>query len=154
MAGNLDGFDATTVDPDVGFEPVPKGAYLSILTDSKFESTKAGDGEFLWLKWEIVEGEYKGRAVIDRLNLKNKNGTTVKIAQAALSAICHAVGILKPKDSEELHNKTVMVSVALEPYKDGFSNSVKGYKAANGAASSAEIPKGDGEANSTPPWKR
>jgi len=157
MAGNLDGFDANKVDPNVGFDPIPSGEYTCIMTDSEFKDTKSGNGEYLQCTWEVIEGEYKKRLLFDRLNLKNPNETAVKIAMGTLSAICHAVDVMKPKDSSELHGKPCVVKVAVEERSDkpgSFSNVVKGYKAVggNGSAPTAKEEKG-GDA-SVPPWKR
>jgi hypothetical protein len=151
---DLSGFDATKVDPNVGFEPVPAGDYMVIATESEMKQVKDNpDAEYLQFTLEIIEGDHKKRLLFDRLNLKNPSDTAVKIAQGTLSAICHAVGVMKPKDSSELHNKPMIAKVALEPYKDGFSNDVKGYSAVSG--SGAKIETANTTADSTvPPWKR
>jgi len=154
---NLDGFDASQVDPDVGFEPLPKNDYEAILTESMYKDTKSGNGRYLQLTWEIITGEYKKRIIFDRLNLDNPNKTAVKIAQARLSAICHAVGILRPKDSAELHNKPVIVSVGLEERDDRpgeYSNNVTGYKGVGDAPKATTEATAIPEDKALPPWKR
>jgi hypothetical protein len=154
-SGNLAGFDATTVDPDVGFDPIPANDYLAMITDSEFKDTKAGDGQYLQCTLEVLEGEFKKRLLFDRLNLNNSNETAVKIAQSTLSAICHAVGIMKPKDSSELHGKPMMIKVGLEERNDkpgSFSNRIKRYAAVDGSSAKASS---TGSADSAkPPWKR
>lgn len=158
MSGNLDGFDATTVDPEVGFDPVPAATYLIMATDSEFKNTKAGDGEYLQFTFEIMEGEYKKRLLFERLNLKNSNETAVKIAMSTLSAICHAVGIMKPKDSSELHGKPIMAAVELEERNDkpgSYSNRIKKYEAVgSGSASAKKTKSGTDKDNKAPPWKK
>ena len=91
---NLSGFDANRVEPSSDFDPLPAGKYLALITDSEMKPTKAGTGSYLQLTFEIIDGPHKGRKVWARLNLINSNDTTVKIAQAELSAICRAVGVL------------------------------------------------------------
>jgi hypothetical protein len=159
MSGNLDGFDATTVDPNMGFEPVPKNDYLSMMTDSEFKPTKANDGsEYLQCTWEILEGEYKKRLIFGRLNVRNKSDAAVKIAEGELSAICHAVGVLKPKDSSEFHGKPAILSVDIEERNDkpgSFSNVIKDYSAVGSAQAQ---PTGSKTETTTdpakPPWKK
>lgn len=163
-SGNLDGFDASQVDPKADFEPLPKGDYVVMAVNSGFEPTKDKQGEFLKFELEVVDGPYRGRRLFDRLNLKNKNEKAVKIAQATLSSICRAVGVLRPRDSSELHNKPMIAKVDIEPRDDqpgSFSNKVKNYEAANGAAASAPAGGPPPAANtqqpqqqSLPPWKR
>ena len=45
--------------------------------------TKTGNGQYLQLAFEIIEGEYKNRKVWARLNLENANADAVRIARAA-----------------------------------------------------------------------
>jgi hypothetical protein len=152
---NLDGFDATTVDPNVGFDPLPAGDYTVMMIDSEFKATKKEDGEYLQCTWEVIDGEHKKRLVFDRLNLKNANETAVKIAMSTLSAICHAVGVMKPKDSAELHGKPVIATVSLEERNDkpgSYSNRIYRYSAV-GAAKIAPAASKTTEA-AVPPWKR
>lgn len=94
---DLQGFDAQTVEPNDSFDPVPNGDYLCIITTSEMKPTKAGDGAYLELELQVIEGPYQGRKLWDRLNLNNANETTVKIAKGTLSAICRAVGVLHPR---------------------------------------------------------
>lgn len=160
MSVNLDGFDAEKVEPNVGFDPVPAGEYIAVAVQSEFKPTKAGDGEYLMFTHEIIEGQYRGRRVFDRLNLKNKNDTAVKIAQGTLSALCRAVGVMRPRDSAELHNKPFKMRVIVEENKEKkgeFGNSIKAYSAANGAAAppSGASAGASASAAATPkPWER
>jgi len=81
---DLRGFDAQTVEPNDSFDPVPNGDYLCIITTSEMKPTKAGDGAYLELELQVIEGPYQGRKLWDRLNLNNANETTVKIAKGTL----------------------------------------------------------------------
>ncbi len=87
---NLNGFDATTVEPTTDYDPIPAGKYLAVITDSEMKSTKSGNGEYLELTFQIIEGEFKNRNQWARLNLDNPNPKAVQIAQGELSAICRA----------------------------------------------------------------
>jgi hypothetical protein len=83
-------FNANEVEPSVGFEPIPNGKYQAVIAESGFKSTKSGNGRYLELEFEVIEGEHKGRKLWARLNLENPNSTAVEIARAELSAICSA----------------------------------------------------------------
>ena len=130
---NLGHFDASTVAPAQAYSPLPAGKYLAMITESEMKATKAGTGEYLQLTIEVQDGEFKGRKVFDRLNLKNANVTAVEIAQRQLSALCHATGVMQLQDSEQLHFKPVIVKVSVQ-HDAGQepSNVVKGYEAPTG----------------------
>lgn len=131
-------FDSNTVAPSTGFEPIPANWYRASIVASEIKPTRNGDGKYLALQWAILDGPYKERRVFSNLNIENKNAQTVQIAQADLSAICRATGVLTLKASEQLHDKPAMIRVVLKPGQDGEPrNEIKGYKAVDGAAVSA-----------------
>jgi len=153
---NLNGFNANEVDPSVGFDPVPAGQYLAIITESEMKPTKAGTGQYLQLTFQIIEGEYKGRLLWARLNLDNPSAMAVKIARAELSAICRAVNVMAPKDSVEMHNIPLVIKVGCKKRDDvpgdEITNEIKGYESrASASVGQAPDPAVPG---STPPWKR
>ncbi len=150
---NLNGFNATEVEPTSSFEPLPAGKYLAAITESEMKPTKNGGGSYLQLTFTILDGEYKNRVVWARLNLNNPNATAVKIARSQLSAICRAVGVLQPRDSVELHLIPLVISVAVKKRADTgeLTNEVKGFEPK--AAATGTPPQAP--TNSTPPpWRR
>lgn len=156
---DLRGFDAQTVEPNDSFDPVPNGDYLCIITTSEMKPTKAGDGAYLELELQVIEGPYQGRKLWDRLNLNNANETTVKIAKGTLSAICRAVGVLQPTDSCELHDLPLVAKVACRKRDDTeeLTNVIKSYKKRDAVAAtpaSSPAPAKAAATSSTPPWKR
>lgn len=133
---SLAGFNANTVTPATSYEAIPAGSYTAIISESEMKQTKAGTGSYLQLTLQIIDGEHSGRKLWDRLNLENQNVTAVEIAQRTLSAICHAVGVLEPQDSVELHDTPLTIKVGTEQDKmDGsMRNVIKGYSSASGTA--------------------
>ena len=120
-------FDATTIEPNKPFEPVPAGQFPAQIVNSEMRLTKDGRGQYLWVEIDILDGPYAGRKLFDRLNLINANSTTVEIAQRTLSAICHAVGKMQVDDSEQLHLIPLLVDVKVQPPKNGYDaqNSIR-----------------------------
>jgi len=150
---DLNGFNAHEVDPIASFEAIPAGKYLAAITDSEMKATKSGSGNYLQLTFTILEGDYKNRLVWARLNLNNPNDTTVRIARSELSAVCRAVGVMQPKDSVELHNIPLVITVKVKKRQDTgeLTNEVKGYEPKSAAAGKPQ----QAPANSTtPPWRR
>lgn len=130
------GFNAANFEPATkSYDLLPDGWYQAMIIDSEVKPTKAGTGHYLQMTIEVTDGEHAGRYVWDRLNLDNPNETAVAIAQETLAQICHAVGVLDPKETEELHHKPMEVRVGIQPAKGQYneSNIVKGYRAAQDA---------------------
>jgi len=130
-------FNANEVEPAGSFEPLPAGEYLVIIINSDMMDTKAGDGQYLSLEMQVIDGEYKNRKLFDRLNLKNKNQKTVDIAEKVLSSICRSVGVMVPRDSAELHDKPLKIKVSVMPSNrfegdDGKQNVIRAYMPKDG----------------------
>ena len=149
---NLNGFNASEVELTGNFEPIPAGKYQAAITESEMKPTKNGGGSYLQFTFTITDGEYKNRVLWARLNLNNPNATAVKIAMSELSAICHAVGVMQPRDSVELHNLPLVIVVKLRKREDTgeLTNEIKGYERKVSAGQAQTAPTTD----NTPPWRR
>jgi Protein of unknown function (DUF669) len=169
MMGNLD-FNANNYEPSAPMEVVPSGNYPVRISATEIKQTKSGTGKYLQLTLDIVDGQYRNRKLFDRLNLWNPNSQAVDIANKTLSAICHATGIMQPRNHEELRGKTLMAKVTVDHNPQyGDKNEVKGYSAMEGdvpqqvsqqnAYASASQPNSNGAppadaAPKTAPWGR
>jgi hypothetical protein len=148
LMADLSGFDAGTVEPAVGFAPLPPDDYLAAIVASETKPTKAGTGSYLELVFEILEGAFNGRKLWARLNLDNPNQQAVDIARAELSAICRATGAMTPGDSSELHDKPLSIQVEQRARSDNgeLTNEIRKYSSADGvtvpAAANDEAPWG------------
>ena len=153
-------FNANEIEPSSYFDAIPAGKYLAVITRSDKIETKDQKGQFLFLEFEIVEGDYKNRKLWSRLNINNKNPETVRIANADLAAICRAVNVMQPRDSSELHNLPLTIIVKCRKNQDDeIVNEIKGYapKASlSGAVATAPATTApvNASGNSQPPWAR
>lgn len=157
-------FDSNEIESQDSFEPVPAGWYTVVATSSEMKPTKAGNGEYLAIEFDVTSGPYKGRKLWDRLNLNNSNQVAVDIARRALAAICRAVGVLQVTDSSQLHGLPLQAKVAY--VEDSFGNygpknEIKAYKALVGATQAiapdpgkVAAPVNAPAAGNTPPWLR
>ena len=150
-------FNAEGVDTTSQFDALPAGDYVAMVTDSASKATKDGTGSYLELTMQIQEGQFHGRKIFDRLNLKNKNPKAVEIAQKQLAMLCHATGIMQVNDSEQLHYKPIVVKLGVKEntYNGSTSlqNEVKGYKAkaANAAQAGFSAPRAQAPATAVAP---
>lgn len=125
-------FNAQTVAPNTAPEAVPTGIYTVAIVKSEEVPVNGKPGcSFYALTMQILDGEHKGKNVIERLNCKNDNQQAVDIAYGTLSAICHVTGVLQiGQSSQELHGKPFKVNVVKVPRRDDptkESNEIRGY---------------------------
>lgn len=127
-------FDANNVSPDESFEAIPAAWYNFMITESENKATKNGDGSYLQLTLKVMDGQYAGRLVFDRLNLQNPNPVATEIGYKRLSAYCHATGILQVQDSSQLHGIPFKGRVVIKIDSTGAydpSNEIKAVKNIN-----------------------
>ena len=146
----LSGFNAAEVEPATGTAPLPAGDYPAIIVESEMKDTSAGTGRYLSLTFQVLDGQYKNRKLFSNLNLENPSAEAVKIARSELSAICRAVNVLAPKDSVELHNLPLVLSLGLQKRKDtgDMTNRIKAYKPRGAASTPGSAP------GAPAPWQK
>jgi len=108
------------------FDALPDGQYPAMVTASELKDTKAGNGKFLALTFEVIDGDFKGRKLWANLNIVNPSAVAEKIGRAELASLCKAVGVANPKESEELHDVPVIITVRKDK-RDATRNEIKGY---------------------------
>ena len=135
-------FDASQIEPSTAYEVLPPGKYLAQIVNSEMRPTRDGMGQYLYLEIDILEGQYAGRKLFDRLNLSNPNPSAVEIAQRTLSSICRAVGRLQVNNSEQLHLVPFIADVKVRPPRGeyGESNSIRYLPRSQGPTSPAPAP--------------
>ena len=157
-------FDSTKVERiETSFEPIPDGKYKAMIVSSERRTPKVPTSEnegnaYLSLKWEIVDGPYKGSCIFDNLNLwrngkSEKDPKTLNMAQSKLAEICDAVKVARLKRTEELHNKIICIKVSVRPPNGEYkaSNDIKKYEPINGG-SKLPITDPETKAGSSLPW--
>jgi len=137
---SLDGFDARTVEASkpMVFEPLPDGTYTATITDSVKRKNSKGTGDLLELSFKVQVGEHSGKTLKAYLNLWNPNEQAKEIAWREMSAICHAVGVMQPNDSTDLHGLPLDIIVKVRQSKrvnpttgqeeTKYFNDIKGYQ--------------------------
>ena len=151
-------FDANSYTPVGGAAvtraPLPKGEYPAIIIDTDIKTTKAGDGQYIELAMQVIDGEHSGRRIWDRLNVSNPNKQAEDIAKAALQSLCLAVGVSTLTDTGELHDKPFILQLDIDR-KDPTRNRVMAYlppltAGAAAMAASRQTPA----APSKKPWEK
>lgn len=113
--GNL-GINIDEVTPvQNNYEPLPRGEYEVWATAAELKHTKAGTGQYIKLRFDVLEGQYTGRALFLNLNIKNPSEKAQEIGLGQLSALCKAMGMAGiVDDTSELLNKRVIAHVKID----------------------------------------
>jgi hypothetical protein len=57
---NLSQFDMSQVEPASSFDSIPAGKYVATIIESQIKPTRAQNGEYLELTFELLDGQHKG----------------------------------------------------------------------------------------------
>lgn len=121
------------------FEPLPAGWYEAKIIASEVKETSTG-GEMVVNTYRIEGGQYGGRQVFGRMNVRNNSEKAEKIGRQQLNGLLTAIGI-KPEefeDTDDLVGKDVQIKLKIREASGGYdaSNDVSAFKALAGAGSS------------------
>ena len=144
-----------------GFDPLPAGWYSVKVTGAELKNTKAGTGQYIAVRYDVLGPTHQGRVVFGNLNIKNPNPKAEEIGRQQLGDLMRAIGLAKVTDTDQLIGGTLQIKLDIrrdETYGD--SNDVKGYKAGAGAASAppafakAAAPAPQESSAAAPPWAK
>ena len=145
--------DFSQIDDVQDFSPIPPGKYLCKLVDVE-ESKTQNDDEMWNVRFEVIEGEQKGRAVFDRLVFSQAAIKRVKLICSRLGLDVSGPLNLTP---ETVKGRTCFLTVQIEEYLDEEENPKKrnvvpfaGYEKADKAAASAAAPAQAGQSEEDP----
>jgi hypothetical protein len=141
------------------FEPLPAGWYTCTISQAELKDTKAGNGQYIKLRYDITGPSHQGRVVFGNLNIKNANPKAEEIGRQQLGEIMRAIGLAKVADTDQLIGG--QISIKLDIKQDaqyGASNEVRGFKSVSGSvapsvtAAPASAPAAATKA--APPWAK
>jgi hypothetical protein len=141
------------------FEPLPAGWYTATISQAELKATKANNGQYIKLRFDITGPSHQGRVVFGNLNIKNANPKAEEIGRQQLGEIMRAIGLAKVADTDQLIGG--QISIKLDIKQDaqyGASNEVRGFKSVSGSvapsvtAAPASAPAATAKA--APPWAK
>lgn len=145
------------------FEPLPAGWYSATISQSELKDTKAGNGQYIKLRYDIIGPSHQGRVVFGNLNIKNANPKSEEIGRQQLGDIMRAIGLAKVTDTDQLIGGQIAIKLEVkEDAQYGASNEVKGFKSLSGSAAPAAVvipaktdaPAPAASAKAAPPWAK
>ena len=146
------------------FEPLPAGWYTATISQSELKATKAGNGQYIKLRYDITGPTHQGRVVFGNLNIKNANPKAEEIGRQQLGDIMRAIGLAKVTDTDQLIGGQIVIKLEVkEDAQYGASNEVKGFRSLSGSsAPAAAVPPfvkqaeavQAAPAKAAPPWAK
>lgn len=122
------------------YDPIPAGWYTVIVDESELRTNKAGTGQYVWMAFRVIDGEYNGRKVFHRFNTLNSNPTAQEIGHRELSRLTAAVGLGGFQDTQELHGKPLGIKVKIRKDLTGNfadDNEITAFRPVGGEAAPA-----------------
>lgn len=140
------------------YEVLPAGWYTANITQAELMDTKAGNGQYIKIRYDITGPSHQGRVVFGNLNIKNPNPKAEEIGRQQLGEIMRAVGLARVTDTDQLIGGTLQIKLDIRTSEQyGEQNEVKGFKAAAGNLSAAPAVKDAAPAatgKASPPWAK
>jgi hypothetical protein len=152
------------------FEPLPAGWYTVTITKAELKATKAGNGQYINLRYDVTGPTHQGRVVFGNLNIKNPNPKAEEIGRQQLGDIMRAIGLAKVTDTDQLIGGQIGIKLSVkDDAQYGASNEVKGFKSVSGSVApagastfAAHVPLGKKNASvmqavtakAAPPWAK
>ena len=139
------------------FDPLPEGWYTATISGAELKSTKAGDGEYIAVKYTVTGPTHQGRVVFGNLNIKNPSQKAEEIGRQQLREVMLAIGLPKVRDTDQLIGGQLSIKLSVRT-GEYAGNEVKRYKAIGGAPALAQAyaapAPNSAPAKSAPPWAK
>ena len=157
-------FEADNLPQGNSYEALPAGWYNVNVTGAELKNTKAGNGQYIAVRYDVTGPTHQGRVVFGNLNIKNPNPKSEEIGRQQLGELMRAIGLARVTDTDQLIGGSLQIKLEIRQ-QEGYepSNDVKGYKSLNGsvpaasaasatAQAAAAAPAASGKA--APPWAK
>jgi hypothetical protein len=113
-------FDPTTQEGN-SWDVLPAGEYVAQVVESSVQQPNSGDGYHLALTWKIIEGDYEGRQVWQRVTYLHSNEQAQTIGRKTLKDLCVATGVAEQVDDAAVFLfKPVRIRLGIERDKQGI----------------------------------
>ncbi len=144
------------------YDPLPAGWYTANISGAELKATKAGDGQYIAVRYDITGPTHQGRVVFGNINVRNASAKAEEIGRQQLGEIMRAIGLAKVSDTDELIGGGLSIKLDIKEATADYKarNEVRGFKAIEGspttfkAAAPAPSAPAGGPAKAAPPWAK
>jgi hypothetical protein len=143
------------------YAPLPDGWYTAHIAAASIETTKAGTGSYIKVRYDITGPTHQGRVVFGNFNVRNPNSKAEEIGRQQLGDLMRAIGLSRVTDTDQLVGCNCVIKLATRQ-QEGYepTNEVKGWKAVEGGSMPKVAPPASrpaaapGGAAGSPPWAK
>ena len=142
---------------DRSYDPVPPGWYTARIHSAEVKDTKAGNGQYIKIRYDIVGPSHQGRVIFGNLNIRNPNAKAEQIGRQQLGEMMRAIGLAEIQDTDQLIGGTCEIKLDIQAADGDYAarNEVRGWKHSGvGTAPVAEKAKPAATAAKSPPWRK
>lgn len=149
---------------DRNYDALPPGWYTATIAAAELTPTKAGNGAYIKVRYDITGPTHQGRVVFANLNIRNANPEAERIGRQQLGELMRAIGLATVQDTDQLVGAPVQIKLKVREARDGYeaSNDVAGFKAVGNApsipsapaAKPAAAPAPAASTGARPPWAK
>ena len=112
------------------YEPIPANSYTLKMTRCEEKATKKGDGAYLNVTFEVVEGDHSNRLVFEKFMIDHPSAKVVEIGRDRLNKFLRSVGVKNGladlnNDTNQVAgslHKLVIGKVAIEAGTNGYAD--------------------------------
>jgi hypothetical protein len=134
---------------------IPDGVYPAVIKAATIENTKAGTGQYVKIRFDIMGANHAGRVVFTNLNIRNPNPKAEEIGRQQLGELARALGIATVTDTDQLVGGQCQIKITTRKSEQyGDQNEVKSFKAMEGSKPPAPTVTVSGGETSAPPWAK
>lgn len=139
-------------------DPIPAGWYTMRIVEADIKDTKAGTGQYITIRFDVIGPTHEGRVVFGNINISNPSMDAERIGKEQIKGINQSLGIERLTDTDQLIGGVLQVKVNINK-SDGYDprNDVRGFKPAEGqyTHSTTSAPQETTPVKgATPPWAR
>jgi hypothetical protein len=117
------------------YSTLPDGWYTVTIKSAEVQNTKAGNGQYIKVRFDVIGESHAGRVVFCNLNIRNPNPKAEEIGRQQTGELLRAIGLATATDTDQLVGGNLSIKVTTRKSEQyGDSNEVRGFKSLSGGA--------------------
>jgi len=137
------------------FDPLPAGWYTTVIAGAELKTTKAGNGQFISVRYDVTGPSHQGRVVFGNINISNPNPKAEEIGHQQFGSLLRAIGLTACEDTDQLIGGNCEIKLTVTQSEQyGPGNDIKGFKSMTGSIAPTSSPTQAAPAAARPPWQK